>query len=78
MADTWVTNLTHFLTEEGEIGPKSGQGHHYQLARVTVGAHDRRAVAVRYYTALIPAVTGKMDVREETQKELTDIVGGVT
>ncbi len=24
MADTWVTDLTHFLTDEGEIGPKSG------------------------------------------------------
>jgi predicted RNA-binding Zn-ribbon protein involved in translation (DUF1610 family) len=24
MADTWVTDLTHFLTGKGEIGPKSG------------------------------------------------------
>jgi len=24
MGDTWVANLTDFLTEEGEIGPKSG------------------------------------------------------
>jgi len=24
MAATWIANLTHFLTEEGAIGPKSG------------------------------------------------------
>ena len=24
MGDTWVTDLTHFLTKEGEIAPKSG------------------------------------------------------
>ena len=24
MGNTWVTDLTHFLTEDGTIGPKSG------------------------------------------------------